>query len=257
MNIKKILALTLSITFLFLLPCFNSTQTDKSDNDSLSWQATWQTMAKKIEFAGAVEGEEITMTEDWVHWPMTWNESSPSLASAAFLNDYDIDARGYIRVNPETGDFELEDGTPIKFWGSQVWTERACPPHGESVFGPTGDFDPCGNPPVLRAGCDPFAGRGPSSSASPENHRRGNLPPALLLLFPCVNQKKPATNRLLHRKRTTRTKNSAHEHASSMAANGWTRPSLSPVRWLGPMAIPCEPLRGSWLDGSALLPAST
>ncbi|MFH1597562.1 MAG: carbohydrate binding domain-containing protein [Patescibacteria group bacterium] len=67
------------------------------------------------------------MTEDWVSWPMQWDESADSVASAAFLNDYDIDARGFVEVNPETGDFELGDGTTLRFWGSQVWTDATTP----------------------------------------------------------------------------------------------------------------------------------
>ena len=73
---------------------------------------------------------------------------------------------------------------------------RACPPPGESVCGPIGNFDSSKNLPVPRAGCDPGVGHGLSSSAFPGNRRRGNLPPALLLMFPWMSKKTRCKNGL-------------------------------------------------------------
>jgi starch phosphorylase len=69
------------------------------------------------------------MTDDWIDWVMQWNDSAKSVASADVLNEKPAGGHGFCRVNHTTGDFEFSDGTPVRFWGTQVWTMAATPPH--------------------------------------------------------------------------------------------------------------------------------
>jgi len=87
------------------------------------------------ELSDAVDKEEEIMItpstrgpNDWPEWVIPWDASGDNAFNFSFLLDAPAGKHGFLNVNTSTGNYEFDDGTPVKFWGTCLWGNDCTPP---------------------------------------------------------------------------------------------------------------------------------